>query len=55
VLILVMRFRPEGLIPSKRRQLEFHGDDEELADSVEKQTVSGIGVTTTTIGSEESQ
>jgi len=55
VLILVMRFRPEGLIPSKRRQLEFHSDDEELADSVEQQTVSGVGVTTTTIGSEGSR
>ena len=55
VLILVMRFRPEGLVPSKRRQLEFHSDDEELADSVEQQTVSGVGVTTTTIGSEGSR
>ncbi len=55
VLILVMRFRPEGLVPSKRRQLEFHGDDEALADSVEQQTESGLGVTTTTIGSEGSR
>lgn len=52
VLILVMRFRPEGLVPSKRRQLEFHSDDEELAASVEQQTVAGIGVTTTTVGPE---
>lgn len=30
VLVIMMRFRPEGLIANKRRQLEFH-DDEELA------------------------
>ncbi|CAM5345270.1 Branched-chain amino acid transport system permease protein OS=Streptomyces albaduncus OX=68172 GN=FHS32_003492 PE=4 SV=1 [Streptomyces griseoloalbus] len=23
-LVLLMRFRPEGLIPNRRRQLEFH-------------------------------
>ncbi|CAL9315950.1 branched-chain amino acid ABC transporter permease [Streptomyces sp. SudanB182_2057] len=27
-LILLMRFRPEGLIPDRRRQLEFHEDAE---------------------------
>ncbi|MFF5474539.1 branched-chain amino acid ABC transporter permease [Streptomyces achromogenes] len=27
-LILLMRFRPEGLIPNRRRQLEFHEDTE---------------------------
>ena len=25
-LILIMRFRPEGIIPNRRRQLEFHDD-----------------------------
>lgn len=35
VLILMMRFRPEGLVASKRRQLEFHEEDEELATAVE--------------------
>jgi branched-chain amino acid transport system permease protein len=35
LLVLMMRFRPEGLVASKRRQLEFHEDDEELADRVE--------------------
>jgi branched-chain amino acid transport system permease protein len=30
LLVVMMRFRPEGLVPSKRRQLEFHADDEEL-------------------------
>jgi branched-chain amino acid transport system permease protein len=28
-LILMMRFRPEGIVPSRRRQLEFH--EEEVA------------------------
>jgi branched-chain amino acid transport system permease protein len=27
-LVLLMRFRPEGLIPNRRRQLEFHDDAE---------------------------
>jgi branched-chain amino acid transport system permease protein len=30
-LILMMRFRPEGLVPSQRRQLEFH--EEEIAEA----------------------
>ncbi|MFK4089696.1 branched-chain amino acid ABC transporter permease [Kribbella sp. NPDC020789] len=36
-LVLMMRFRPEGLVASRRRQLEFHEEDEELAESVESQ------------------
>ena len=35
LLVLMMRFRPEGLVPSQRRQLEFHEDDEELAERIE--------------------
>jgi branched-chain amino acid transport system permease protein len=35
LLILMMRFRPEGLIANQRRQLEFHEDDEELAERVD--------------------
>jgi branched-chain amino acid transport system permease protein len=35
LLVLMMRFRPEGLVASRRRQLEFHEDDEELAIRVE--------------------
>ena len=35
LLVLMMRFRPEGLVANKRRQLEFHEDDEELADEIE--------------------
>jgi branched-chain amino acid transport system permease protein len=27
-LVLLMRFRPEGLIPNRRRQLEFHEETE---------------------------
>ena len=36
-LVVMMRFRPEGLIASRRRQLEFHEDDEELAERVDEQ------------------
>jgi branched-chain amino acid transport system permease protein len=32
LLVVMMRFRPEGLVPSKRRQLEFHEEDSELAE-----------------------
>ena len=34
VLVVMMRVRPEGLVASKRRQLEFHDDDEDLAETV---------------------
>ena len=30
LLVIMMRVRPEGLVASKRRQLEFHEDDEEI-------------------------
>jgi len=32
----MMRFRPEGLVPSGRRKLEFHEEDEELAERVQE-------------------
>ena len=35
LLVVMMRFRPEGLVPSKRRQLEFHEDDTELVELVQ--------------------
>lgn len=35
LLVLMMRFRPEGLIASKRRKLEFHEDDEQLAEEIQ--------------------
>ncbi|WP_405058095.1 branched-chain amino acid ABC transporter permease [Kribbella sp. NBC_01505] len=38
-LVLMMRFRPEGLVASRRRQLEFHEEDEHLAEVVENQLV----------------
>ena len=37
LLIIMMRFRPEGMIPSQRRQLEFHEEDEELAERIEEE------------------
>jgi branched-chain amino acid transport system permease protein len=36
LLVFMMRFRPEGIIADERRQLEFHAEDEELAESVEE-------------------
>jgi branched-chain amino acid transport system permease protein len=39
LLVLMMRFRPEGLVASRRRQLEFHEEDEELAVAVEHELV----------------
>ena len=38
-LVLMMRFRPEGLVANKRRLLEFHEEDEELAEAVESELV----------------
>jgi branched-chain amino acid transport system permease protein len=35
LLVAMMRFRPEGLVPNKRRALEFHEDDQELAERIE--------------------
>ena len=37
LLVLMMRFRPEGLVPNQRRQLEFHEDDEELVEKIEEE------------------
>lgn len=37
LLVLMMRFRPEGLVPNQRRQLEFHDDDEDLAERIESE------------------
>jgi branched-chain amino acid transport system permease protein len=49
LLIIMMRFRPEGMIPSQRRQLEFHEEDEELAERIEEEVeetgaLKGAGV-----------
>ncbi|GAB3623368.1 branched-chain amino acid ABC transporter permease [Mariniluteicoccus endophyticus] len=35
LLVVMMRFKPEGLIADERRQLEFHDDDDELAEKVD--------------------
>ncbi|GAA1554385.1 branched-chain amino acid ABC transporter permease [Kribbella hippodromi] len=40
LLVLMMRFRPEGLVASKRRQLEFHEEDEELAVEIEEERLA---------------
>jgi len=37
LLVLMMRFRPEGLVPNERRQLEFHEEDTELAARIEEE------------------
>ncbi|MQA80668.1 MAG: branched-chain amino acid ABC transporter permease [Streptosporangiales bacterium] len=37
LLVVMMRFRPEGIIASKRRQLELHEEDEKLASELEGQ------------------
>ena len=42
LLVLMMRFRPEGLVASRRRQLEFHEDDEDLADRAEGEFVEEV-------------
>jgi branched-chain amino acid transport system permease protein len=34
LLVLMMRFRPEGIVPSQRRKLEFHEEDEVLAERI---------------------
>ncbi len=36
VLVIMMRFRPEGIIASQRRKLEFHDEDEGLAERIEQ-------------------
>jgi branched-chain amino acid transport system permease protein len=39
ILILVMRFRPEGLVPSARRKSEFH--EEEIEEELAREQVAG--------------
>ncbi len=36
LLVIMMRFRPEGIIASQRRKLEFHEEDQELAERIEE-------------------
>ncbi len=37
LLVIMMRFRPEGLVANERRQLEFHDDDEDLVERVQEE------------------
>ena len=39
LMVFMMRFRPEGIIADERRQLEFHDDDEELAEVIEEELI----------------
>ncbi len=43
LMILMMRFRPEGIVADERRQLEFHDEDEELADEIEEELIAHHG------------
>ncbi|TCC05233.1 branched-chain amino acid ABC transporter permease [Kribbella soli] len=42
LLVLMMRFRPEGLVASRRRKLEFHEEDEALAVAVEEERLIAV-------------
>ncbi|MCW5952184.1 MAG: branched-chain amino acid ABC transporter permease, partial [Propionibacteriaceae bacterium] len=39
LMVFMMRFRPEGIIADERRQLEFHEEDEELAEEIEEELI----------------
>jgi branched-chain amino acid transport system permease protein len=49
LLVIMMRFRPEGLIASRRRQLEFHEEDEELAVRTDEEVQQTPGVKEATV------
>ncbi|MEO5609028.1 MAG: branched-chain amino acid ABC transporter permease [Ornithinibacter sp.] len=42
LLVVMMRFRPEGLVPNKRRQLEFHEDDEHLNELIQDEHLEEV-------------
>ncbi|MEI2825650.1 MAG: branched-chain amino acid ABC transporter permease [Dermatophilaceae bacterium] len=42
LLVIMMRVRPEGLVPSRRRSLEFHADDQELAERIEEAHLESV-------------
>ena len=46
LLVVMMRIRPEGLIASKRRQLEFHDEDEGLAKEIQHDHLMEVAATT---------
>lgn len=39
LMVVMMQFRPEGIIADERRQLEFHAEDEELAEEIEEELI----------------
>jgi branched-chain amino acid transport system permease protein len=39
-MVIMMRFRPEGIIADRRRALEFHDKNEELAEEVEEELIT---------------
>ncbi|MGB7961700.1 MAG: branched-chain amino acid ABC transporter permease [Propionicimonas sp.] len=40
LMVVMMQFRPEGIIADERRQLEFHAEDEELAEEIEEELIT---------------
>ncbi|HML52090.1 MAG TPA: branched-chain amino acid ABC transporter permease [Propionicimonas sp.] len=40
LMVIMMRFRPEGIIADRRRALEFHDKNEELAEEVEEELIT---------------
>ena len=40
LMVFMMQFRPEGIIADERRQLEFHDEDEELAEEIEEELIA---------------
>jgi branched-chain amino acid transport system permease protein len=40
LMVFMMRFRPEGIVADERRQLEFHAEDEELAEEIQEELIS---------------
>jgi branched-chain amino acid transport system permease protein len=39
-MVVMMQFRPEGIVADERRQMEFHDEDEELAEEIEEELIS---------------
>jgi len=40
LMVVMMRFRPEGIVADERRQLEFHAENEELAEEIEEELIT---------------
>jgi branched-chain amino acid transport system permease protein len=39
LMVFMMQFRPEGIIADERRKLEFHDEDEEMAEEIEEELI----------------